>query len=110
MPCDPNDATKQRTRVTDGILWPLAHCAFSGCNWIGDNDEQLRIHVISHHAALLRHTISSVQTLAEEDKDAHVLWTFYCAAVEEKERECIPLLGPTRDRRAIHRLFQVLVM
>ena len=45
LPCEPSDNMTYRREVMDGILWPLVHCAFSGCSWVGEEEEHLQAHV-----------------------------------------------------------------
>ena len=94
LPHEPQDAETPRVCVSDGVLWPLVHCAVRGCGWIGLNDDEFAQHVWCDHKQLLPEYIKG-------DAPAFQL---YCAAVETKERRGMPALGVSRDRRTVHQL------
>ncbi len=45
----PLDATVARQDVQSGIKLPGAHCAFRGCCWVGDNEDEFREHLLMTH-------------------------------------------------------------
>ena len=96
LPPDPQDPNRDYVDVQSGINFPLAHCAVKGCSWTKDTLERnfptvesmIRRHVHEVHASEMQ--------LSSENPD---LMAYYCAAVAERERENMPLIGPSIDRR-----------
>ena len=91
IPPSPENPSHSLDRVMDGVLWPLAHCAIRGCSWTGDSVVSLERHIHLDHRALFWNCQSDA-------------FDFYCAAVEERERQGMPPLGVSRDRRVIRTL------
>jgi len=96
LPPDPQDPNRDYVDVQSGINFPLAHCAVKGCSWTKDTLERnfptvesmIRRHVHEVHASEMQ--------LSSENPD---LMAYYCAAIAEQERENMPLIGPSIDRR-----------
>ena len=83
------DATKSWTHVHTGIAIKHLHCAFRGCNWTHDatnNGDVLGDHVRRAH-------LGALDLPPDSEMD------FYVAAIEMKEREHMPAVGPSMDRR-----------
>ena len=86
------------------MMLPYAHCMFVGCNWCADwrasndnPDSLLQIHLNDKHWESMG--------LLEEHRDD--VMAYYCAAVAERERERMPLIGPSVDRRTLALLQRV---
>ena len=109
--------------VTGGLL-PIVHCGFTDCDWSlkladmpTDNekriepaleetfrravdhpcDQRLREHIMSEHRSCLSDRATPIHWLPSDDS---LLWDIYKAALSFRERECIPVAGPSIDRRA----------
>ena len=96
LPPDPNDVTKDFLDVQTGVDLPLAHCAVKGCSWSLDSlsdrrsaESLIAEHVWKQHAAELR----------LENRNQEEVMAYYCAAIAERERQHMPLIGPSIDRR-----------
>ena len=94
LPPHPEDADRDYIDVESGVNFPLLHCAIKGCSWTADSlspelslELTLRRHVQTHAADM---------QLPRDDKD---LMAYYNAAIAEKERENMPVIGPSIDRR-----------
>jgi hypothetical protein len=83
LPPEPQDADAPRICVSDGVMWPLVHCAVHGCRCTGLDDDELAQHVWRDHK----------QLLPEDIKGAEFAYQLYCAAVETKERMGMRALG-----------------
>ena len=95
-PPDELDATKSWTHVHTGIAIKHLHCAFRGCNWTHDatnNGDVLADHVRRAH-------LRALDLPHDSEMD------FYVAAIEMKEREHMPAVGPSIDRRQFGHLQQ----
>ena len=96
LPPHPEDAGRDYTNVESGLNFPLAHCAIKGCAWTLDAlspksslslEQEIQKHVVTHAVDM---------QLSEKDKD---FMAYYNAAIAERERENMPLIGPSIDRR-----------
>ena len=95
LPPHPEDARQDYDDVESGVSFPLAHCAVKGCTWTLDTlkyashtvEQAIRLHVADVHATEMQ---------LSENPD---LMAYYCAAIAERERENMPLIGPSIDRR-----------
>jgi hypothetical protein len=96
LPPHPEDAAQDYLDVQSGVNFPLAHCAIKGCSWTLDTlkpgrdsvEQEIRLHVADVHAADMQ--------LSRADPN---LMAYYVAAIAERERENMPLIGPSIDRR-----------
>ena len=97
LPPDPTNANEDYPEVQSGISFPIAHCAVRGCPWTLDKDMpgsidsveiDIERHIRDNHAAELQLENAGADTMA-----------YYCAAIAERERENMPLIGPSIDRR-----------
>ncbi len=95
LPPHPEDAGQDYVDVQSGVSFPLAHCAVKGCSWTidtlepGDSVEQeIRLHIAGVHAADMQLSNAGLDLMA-----------YYNAAIAERERENMPLIGPSIDRR-----------
>ena len=97
--------------VNSGNKFPVVHCAFSGCTWTRDlkqNEIAAVDHnlldncVMNHLKTVHRDQIALPQTLWPDTRrgDWDML-AYYTAAVSEREREHMPVIGPSVDRRAL---------
>ena len=94
--------------VDSGMRLPPLHCAFVGCDWTDDPP------MTTHWVAELRlyaHLVEkrSSQEMAEifahccgpDDAADFSALAYYMAAVCEQERQHMPLIGPSVDRRTL---------
>ena len=109
--------------VTGGFL-PIVHCGFTACDWTltladmpTDNgernepaleetfrravdhpcDQRLKEHIMSEHRSCLLDRATPIHWLPS---DHSLISDIYKAALSFRERECIPVAGPSIDRRA----------
>ena len=101
------------------VKLPVLHCAFKDCNWAIPQTSgelyhwQLEWELYNHLKAKhdteeMREVIEWVQQRiqtwhTQESERLEFLWvhSFYIAAVQEREREHMPLIGPTKDRQML---------
>ena len=117
MPPDVGDPAGEATyRDMDScIRLPLLHCAFKGCkcnisrgiycsklyHW------QLEIEIYEHvkkaHTAEMEEVTEWIKRRSGSGDLIVMKWTysFYIAAVMQREREHMPLAGPTKDRQML---------
>ena len=103
LPADAPDANRSFTDVHSGMRLPTTHCAFRGCRYCKDytsrsqwdQERDLYIHLKQHHEMK---TVFDKFSGDRHDKELTAL-AFYVAAICEVEREHMPLLGPSIDRR-----------
>ena len=117
LPPKPGDSTADFMDVDSGVKFPVVHCAFFGCCWTKDLEER-KMTTIDHR--------SLENCLIQHLKDVHreqlalpdTLWpstqrgdwdmlAYYTAAVCEREREHMPIIGPSVDRRSLRMLHAV---
>ena len=135
-PEDP-EKTEPFTDVDGGGRLPPVSCAVQGCAWWGGHpicraeladdpehpwDRELRAHVTVDHQDLLESIAVDVLgdladhasrafAVAADDTDEELvkklLWHLFKEAIAVKEREAIPIVGPSVDRRSFDHLAQV---
>ena len=118
MPPDPQNPQPPWLHVSGGGHLPPVSCAFAGCQWHGGGvceerafrddpehpwDQELRTHVLEAHAGNL---VEGGKGLGAELATERVLWDVYKEAISVIERRCIPIVGPSADRRATEHLVQ----
>ena len=124
LPPDGRDAEKNHSfRDVQGcIAFPLLHCGFKGCGWSFNGDPEYHWHHERHlgihlHAAHSSREMASVPEAAWElkkegkgNKHRPTLdaIAYYQAAVEMKEQEHIPIIGPSIDRRMLRIMTKLL--
>jgi hypothetical protein len=103
--------------VETGVrLPPCCHCAFKGCNASTTNfsgqehwamERWLFLHLKHCHADEELRDIATNCCRRPQDDQEMTLLAYYMAAVREKERQHMPLIGPSVDRRnlaMVHKL------
>ena len=114
LPPKPGDSTEDFMDVHSGVKFPVLHCAFSGCSWTRDlkqheiaavKHNSLEHYLINHLKAAHRDQIALPETLWPDTRrgDWDML-AYYTAAVAERERERMPVIGPSVDRRTLRLL------
>ena len=100
LPPDPNDATRSWEGPMDGLKFPTAHCAFSGCAWTGTCEEELWQHLHDEHAQCIAETCNvkfpgkrSRCTKEERDEFQMEILAYYNGAIALIEQEGIPAAG-----------------
>ena len=109
LPPHPADPTLPWLDVSSGISLPVAHCAFSGCGWTGDHSDDIDRHICDEHAGDFE---ECGQESVPRDPERTRVWEwrargFYARAIEIREQENVPLLGPSVDRRTVKHLMEV---
>jgi hypothetical protein len=120
LPPDPADPTVPWTDVASGVKLPLAHCAFRGCRWTSDHGvDSLWQHLNEEHMDDFARTCGpeacATDTYAEKLRSGRQVCAtdayaeelrraYYVAALQQKEREGMPTVGPSIDRRAFGHL------
>ena len=106
-PC-PEDPTKSFEDVASGIRLPTLHCAMTNCTWSLEcpmaEHWQMEWQLYTHLRAAHRDEMSEVfARCKEENRDGGFVpvISYYVAAVSEREREHMPLIGPSVDRRTL---------
>ena len=101
LPPFPNDATRDWTEVSGGVALPRAHSAFKNCTWTCDIprwwEQRLADHVKRQHLG----------EMALTERDQVDFMAFYCAAIAVREREGMPAVGVSIDRRTFKLLADV---
>ena len=64
-PKNPSCHLKQSKSSDCALKLPESHCAFDGCSWTGDNNEQLMLHLQAEHINVLQ---DSIQALKERQE------------------------------------------
>ena len=112
LPCHPTDASTSWTDLDSGGNLPAVSCAFLGCRWCGSEsascdaeyyddcehpwDQELRHHVITTHGA----TICGVTApYIEKNRMEELMWDLYKEALSVQERQQIPSVGYSVERR-----------
>ena len=60
-------------------------------------DQRLKAHIMSEHRSCLFDRAKPIHWLVPDDS---LLWDIYKAALSFRERECVPVAGPSIGRRA----------
>ena len=115
MPANPANMELSITEpdiVDSGARLPPVSCAFRKCGWKGGGettdkcyrddcehpwDQQLREHVLAEHRGEL---LEDAASLEDYRSAGDILWDLYKAALSIKERQQIPIVGPSVDHRA----------
>jgi len=130
LPPDPANPRLSFTDVQSGIRLPAVHCAIADCSWSSslptgrhwEMEEALMSHLWQAHRAqemreIFEHCIpaalapGSELSRAEEgsEKQQKMLYksldvvAYYTQAICEREREHMPCIGPSVDRRVLAR-------
>ena len=77
---------------------PPKHCAFRGCGWAGNTDQELLHHLKTHHAPALEGVLEHKTEQATEDEQA---WAAYNHAVGHVCQQSAPTATYSIDRRAL---------
>ena len=104
----PTPTAEDYQDVQSGARMPTCHCAFKGCtaytmrcfdseHW--GLEKWLQEHLLAVHAAKELREIAIDCCSTEADTQEMTLLAYYMAAVREQEREHMPLIGPSVDRR-----------
>ena len=101
LPPKPEDSNAPWEDVFSAVRLPLWHCAFEGCSWWGDGEEELRQHLSMNHFEAFTHC-RALTPHARRYRDSDL----YEEAIAIKEREQFPLVGPSVDRRTIELLLR----
>ena len=110
LPPEAHDASASHMEVDSGQRIPMCHCAFKGCgasttrfpdnqHWGGEKwlfDHLMECHAGSEMADIYENCCQGDKHLQEL-----TLLAYYMAAVREREREHLPLIGPSVDRRTL---------
>ena len=116
LPPDGSKPGDSFMNVDSGARLPTCHCAFHGCTAFTNRcfDEQhwgmekwLFDHLLEVHAHAEMKEIFAQCCDTPLDKKEMTLLAYYTAAVAEREREHVPLIGPSVDRRSLAFLNQL---
>ena len=110
LPPAADDAEMSFQDVDSGQKLPMCHCAFKGCmattseydrysHW--GSEKWLFDHLKACHAHLEMAEISQNCCQGEQHEAEMTLLAYYMAAVRAREREHMPLIGPSVDRRTL---------
>ena len=110
MPPSCDDGTGSHMEVDSGVRFPCCHCAFKGCianttQFSGQEhwamERWLFLHLKHVHGNNeLRDIVDNCCSHTTDEKEMTLL-AYYLAAVREKERQHMPLIGPCVDRRSL---------
>jgi hypothetical protein len=116
LPPDPDSPEESFMDVDSGMELPSLHCAFRACLWtatVPDDDHWgmerlLEKHIRSEHGdQQMSEVLAHIKQLREKERvqtpEDPLLRAvaYYTAAICEREREHVPLLGPSIDRRSL---------
>jgi hypothetical protein len=116
LPPDPDSPEESFMDVDSGMELPSLHCAFRACLWtatVPDDDHwgmerRLEEHIRSEHGdQQMSEVLAHIKQLREKERvqtpEDPLLRAvaYYTAAICEREREHVPLLGPSIDRRSL---------
>ena len=118
LPLQSGDEEATFMDVDSGQRLPMCHCAFRGCSasttrfpddshWA--SEKWLYDHLLAEHSSEGRemHEIWRTCCQGKRHQEEMTLLAYYMAAVSEKEREHIPLIGASVDRRQLTMLHRV---
>jgi len=117
LPLKPGSSIEVFTDVDSGVQLPSWHCAFQNCTVTSldlphghGHEDGIWRHICedsNHHKDLKR--IAAQECLLTQHKNhEYVLFTLYAAAVAEKARSTMPVLGMSTDRRTLQHVGEVL--
>ena len=107
---DEADPAEDYTDVSSGARFPTCHCAFKGCTAVTNEifedqhwgmEKWLFDHLMEKHAHNEMQEIFRSRCSNPADIFEMTLLAYYMAAVSERERAHLPLLGPSIDRRSL---------
>ena len=118
LPMDPRQPGQVFTDIDSGIALPLAHCAMicddgQACTWadpgldpLSNNEDyghvaSLRQHLLTYHNFIFRDALGPEVPMKQ-------YMDYYEEACKEKERQRVPLVGLSVDRRTLRHLQEVL--
>ena len=114
LPPDAKDKTRSFMDVQSGQRLPTCHCAFKNCTAPKKNtvngipyeehwglEKWVFDHLKAHHADAEMKAIYELRCQGETHANEMTLLAYYMAAVRQKEREHLPLIGPSVDRRSL---------
>ena len=119
MPAHPHNPDLPWTDVDNGGRLPPVSCAFKGCSWVGGReftdaeieddpehpwDQHLRVHVVQSHGGDIA---AKCAHILEESEIKHLAWDLYKQGIAILQRQIVPIVGPSVDRRTIDQLAQV---
>ena len=99
LPPDLGEPSKPFLDVESGLKLPVSHCAFRGCKWVGEKRDDIKPHIHSKHRARI------IEVCGHRAQD-HV-FDFYCEAIAVHERNTVPQIGFSIDRRSIAQTVEV---
>ena len=73
---------------------PLVTCAFRGCGWKGQHEQELSVHLIGAHLDTFKGVCESVP--------ARDYVAYYYQAIALRERSAVPVVGMPIDRRTVN--------
>ena len=91
LPADPSNPQEPWTKVASGVKLPAVHCAFRGCIWKSSSSEALSEHLKAQHGEVFLRILGEDASGYEMD--------FYSEAIACIEREHVPVVGFSVDRR-----------
>ena len=94
LPADPRNPREPWTAVESGVKLPVLHCAFQGCMW--SSPLSSRSHLQTHLAH--SHSHEFLDVFGEEAVNLQI--DRYSEAIASLEREKVPVVGYSIDRRA----------
>jgi len=97
LPANPVNLNEPWLQVGSGCMLPLWHCAFAGCSWHGAGAQELSLHLDNTHAE----QFSACRAEAAETAGIFSNMDLYEEAIGIAERDQIPTVGPSIDRRSI---------
>ena len=97
LPAHPEDTSQSWDDLSSGIGLPLHSCAFASCAWHGGIEAELWEHLRSDHAASFEQACGNVAKLWPD---------FDLGAIASIERNQIPTVGLSKDRRVLSLLTQ----
>ena len=111
LPPDPEDARSSWLDVHSGVKLPVAHCAFIRCTWTGKHSSDIERHLKQAHDKDFRECCElNLRADVPDEEDSDERWRangYYCQAIAEIEREQMPLIGPSVDRRTFQHVTEL---
>ena len=117
LPLKPKSQLEVFSDVDSGVRLPTWHCAFQGCSSCSANTVTQQNHergVWSHiwrtkqHYEDLTRVLQKYKLSDSGVSQQMISFTLYSAALAEKERLCVPLVGASIDRRSLLHVGEVL--
>ena len=101
-PPHPEDPWQSWTDVDTGMKLPDMHCAFAGCSWTGtlcNSGDMLQAHICNSPPECPGAFVWP-RVLKGQQHNRSMRMDYYVAAIEEKERQKMPDVGTSIDRRS----------